>query len=40
MSNVAFYSLDMRWGGARSGVRIHDGLSSREADTPVAGSTP
>jgi acetyl-CoA C-acetyltransferase len=24
MSNVAFYSLDMRWGGAR-GVRIHDG---------------
>ena len=26
MSNVAFYSLDMRWGGARSGVKIHDGL--------------
>ena len=26
MSNVAFYSLDMRWGGARSGVRVHDGL--------------
>ncbi|HEY7008541.1 MAG TPA: acetyl-CoA C-acetyltransferase [Jatrophihabitantaceae bacterium] len=26
MSNVAFYSLDMRWGGARTGVRIHDGL--------------
>jgi acetyl-CoA C-acetyltransferase len=26
MSNVAFYSLDMRWGGARSGVKVHDGL--------------
>lgn len=26
MSNVAFYSTDMRWGGARSGVRMHDGL--------------
>ncbi|MBB2893579.1 acetyl-CoA C-acetyltransferase [Flexivirga oryzae] len=26
MSNVPFYSLDMRWGGARTGVRIHDGL--------------
>jgi acetyl-CoA C-acetyltransferase len=26
MSNVAFYSLDMRWGGARTGVTIHDGL--------------
>src|SRR5690606_14445082 len=26
MSNVAFYSTDMRWGGARSGVKIHDGL--------------
>ncbi|WP_017936454.1 acetyl-CoA C-acetyltransferase [Nocardioides sp. Iso805N] len=26
MSNVAFYSLDMRWGGARTGVKIHDGL--------------
>ncbi|WP_425518559.1 acetyl-CoA C-acetyltransferase [Mycobacterium spongiae] len=26
MSNVAFYSTDMRWGAARSGVRIHDGL--------------
>ena len=26
MSNVAFYSLDMRWGGARTGVQIHDGL--------------
>ncbi|MFJ1454812.1 acetyl-CoA C-acetyltransferase [Nocardia sp. N2S4-5] len=27
MSNVAFYSLDMRWGGAREGVRVHDGLT-------------
>lgn len=26
MSNVAFYSTDMRWGGARTGVRVHDGL--------------
>jgi acetyl-CoA C-acetyltransferase len=26
MSNVAFYSLDMRWGGAR-GVQVHDGLA-------------
>jgi acetyl-CoA C-acetyltransferase len=32
MSNVAFYSLDMRWGGARHGVRVHDGLvRGREA---------
>ncbi|MCB0935499.1 MAG: acetyl-CoA C-acetyltransferase [Mycobacterium sp.] len=27
MSNVAFYSIDMRWGGARHGVRVHDGLA-------------
>jgi acetyl-CoA C-acetyltransferase len=27
MSNVAFYSTDMRWGGSRTGVRIHDGLA-------------
>jgi acetyl-CoA C-acetyltransferase len=27
MSNVAFYSADMRWGGARGGVRVHDGLA-------------
>jgi acetyl-CoA C-acetyltransferase len=27
MSNVAFYSTDMRWGGARTGVKIHDGLA-------------
>jgi acetyl-CoA C-acetyltransferase len=33
MSNVAFYSTDMRWGGARHGVRIHDGLT-RGRQTP------
>ncbi|QIX25565.1 acetyl-CoA C-acetyltransferase [Nocardioides sp. JQ2195] len=33
MSQVAFYSLDMRWGGARSGVQIHDGLN-RGRQTP------
>lgn len=27
MSNVPFYSTDMRWGGARSGVRVHDALA-------------
>jgi acetyl-CoA C-acetyltransferase len=27
MSNVAFYSTDMRWGGARGGVTVHDGLA-------------
>lgn len=27
MSNVAFYSTDMRWGGARSGIKVHDGLA-------------
>ena len=26
MSNVVFISSDMRWGGARNGVRVHDGL--------------
>lgn len=26
MSNVAFYSTDMRWGAARTGVTMHDGL--------------
>ncbi|MBE3001447.1 acetyl-CoA C-acetyltransferase [Nocardiopsis sp. HNM0947] len=26
MSNAVFYSTDMRWGGARSGVTVHDGL--------------
>ena len=27
MSNVAFYSMDMRWGGARGGITVHDGLA-------------
>ncbi|MDF2826563.1 MAG: thlA, partial [Mycobacterium sp.] len=27
MSNVAFYSTDMRWGSSRSGVQIHDALA-------------
>lgn len=27
MSNVSFYSTDMRWGGARSGVQVHDALA-------------
>jgi acetyl-CoA C-acetyltransferase len=42
MSNVAFYSTDMRWGGARSGVAVHDGLARGRTtaggrDYPVAG---
>ncbi|CAM4233260.1 Acetyl-CoA acetyltransferase [Mycobacterium basiliense] len=27
MSNVPFYSTDMRWGGARGGIKVHDGLA-------------
>ena len=27
MSNVAFYSTDMRWGAGNHGVRMHDGLT-------------
>lgn len=27
MSNAPFYSLDMRWGGARHGVKVHDALT-------------
>ncbi|MGX1809188.1 acetyl-CoA C-acetyltransferase [Nocardia sp. NPDC055321] len=27
MTNTPFYSLDMRWGGARGGVRVHDALA-------------
>ncbi|WP_343574673.1 acetyl-CoA C-acetyltransferase [Mycobacterium sp.] len=27
MTNVAFYSTDMRWGGARGGVQVHDALA-------------
>jgi acetyl-CoA C-acetyltransferase len=42
MSNVAFYSTDMRWGGARGGVAIHDGLARGRVtaggrDRPVPG---
>lgn len=33
MSNVVFYSTDIRWGGARTGVKIHDGLT-RGRQTP------
>lgn len=41
MSNVAFYSTDMRW-GARAGVQIHDGLARGRTtaggrDYPVPG---
>jgi len=27
MSNATFYSTDMRWGGARGGVNVHDSLA-------------
>ncbi|MDT5152371.1 MAG: acetyl-CoA C-acetyltransferase [Mycobacterium sp.] len=27
MSNVVFHSTDMRWGGARGGVKVHDALN-------------
>ena len=27
MSNVVFHSTDMRWGGARTGITVHDGLA-------------
>ncbi|MFF2395427.1 acetyl-CoA C-acetyltransferase [Nocardia sp. NPDC058114] len=42
MTNAPFYSLDMRWGGARGGVRVHDALArGRETaggrDYPVPG---
>jgi acetyl-CoA C-acetyltransferase len=42
MSNVAFYSTDMRWGGARSGVTVHDALARGRTTAggrhhPVAG---
>ncbi|HEY9311932.1 acetyl-CoA C-acetyltransferase [Williamsia sp.] len=26
MSNASFYSVDMRWGGARNGIQMHDSL--------------
>ena len=42
MSNVVFHSTDMRWGGARGGVRVHDALSRGRTtaggrDHPVPG---
>src|SRR5262245_15488460 len=42
MSNVAFYSTDMRWGGARGGIKVHDGLvrgrsTAGGRDYPVPG---
>src|ERR1700753_1047340 len=32
MSNVAFYSTDMRWGGGRGGVQVRDGLARGRSD--------
>lgn len=37
MSNVVFYSTDMRWGGARTGVQVHDALA--RGRTTAGGST-
>ena len=42
MSNVPFYSTDMRWGGARGGIKVHDGLARGRTTAggrhhPVAG---
>ena len=42
MSNVVFHSTDMRWGGARSGVTVHDALNRGRTtaggrDYPVPG---
>lgn len=42
MSNVPFYSTDMRWGGARTGIQMHDGLARGRVtaggkDHPVPG---
>ncbi|HET9874228.1 MAG TPA: acetyl-CoA C-acetyltransferase [Mycobacterium sp.] len=42
MSNVVFYSTDMRWGGARGGISVHDGLARGRTtaggrDYPVPG---
>ncbi len=39
MSNAAFYSVDMRWGGARSGISMHDGLV-RARSTAGGGNHP
>lgn len=42
MSNVVFHSTDMRWGGSRGGVRVHDALNRGRTtaggrDYPVPG---
>ena len=42
MSNVVFHSTDMRWGGARGGVTVHDALARGRTtaggrDYPVPG---
>lgn len=42
MSQAIFYSTDMRWGGARTGVRVHDALTRARStaggrDYPVPG---
>jgi acetyl-CoA C-acetyltransferase len=42
MSNVVFHSTDMRWGGARGGVKVHDALirgrtTAGGRDYPVPG---
>ncbi|EOM76973.1 acetyl-CoA C-acyltransferase [Rhodococcus rhodnii] len=42
MSNASFYSVDMRWGGARSGIAMHDSLARARSTAggkhhPVAG---
>jgi acetyl-CoA C-acetyltransferase len=42
MSNVVFHSTDMRWGGARDGIRVHDALARGRTtaggrDYPVPG---
>ena len=40
MSNVAFYSTDMRWGRARGGVRVHETGWRGDAPPPVVGHHP
>ena len=42
MSNVVFHSTDMRWGGARTGIKVHDALARGRTTAggkhyPVAG---
>src|SRR3954468_14590740 len=42
LSNVVFHSTDMRWGGSRTGVKVHDALSRGRTTAggrnyPVAG---